>query len=93
MNFELCLSRRVELAWSEAIEMGSVENVEQATQLALDFVRKYYSFAFPMSARKESSRWIVDLDISYFKPSYVRVRIEQGSGAIEDFRVTLGPLL
>ena len=72
--------------------MVSVQSVEQATQLAIDFVRKYYSFAFPMSARKENSKWIVDMDISYFKPSYIRVRIEEGTGAIEDFRVTLGQL-
>lgn len=73
--------------------MVNVQSVEQATQLALDFVRKYYSFAFPMSARKENSKWIVDMDISYFKPGYIRVRIEEGTGAIEDFRVTLGQLL
>ena len=63
--------------------MSSVQSVEQATQLALDFLRKYYSFAFP----------IVDLDISYFKPSYIRVRIEQVTGTILDYKVTLGQLL
>ena len=73
--------------------MVNVQSVEQATQVALEFVRKYYSFAFPMSARKENSKWIVDMDISYFKPSYIRVRIEEGTGAIEDFKVTLGQLL
>ena len=73
--------------------MSNIQSVDQATRVALDFVRKYYSFASPMSARKENSRWIVDMDISYFKPSYIRVRIEEGTGAIEDFRVTLGQLL
>ncbi len=73
--------------------MTNVQTVEQATQLALDFVRKYYSFAFPISARKETSRWIVDMDISYFKPSYARVKILAESGTIEDFKVTLGQLL
>lgn len=73
--------------------MGAVQSVEQATQLALDFVRKYYSFVFPMSARKENSKWIVDLDISYFKPSYIRVQIDVGTGTIQDFKVTLGQLL
>ena len=73
--------------------MTNVRTVEQATQLALDFVRKYYSFAFPISARKETSRWIVDMDISYFKPSYARVKILAESGAIEDLTVTLGQLL
>ena len=73
--------------------MPMVQTVEQATQIAVDFARKYYSFAFPISARKETSRWIVDLDISYFKPNYVRVRIFGETGLVEDFRVTLGPLL
>ena len=73
--------------------MTNVQTVEQATQLALDFVRKYYSFAFPISARKETSRWIVDMDVSYFKPSYARVKILAESGTIEDFKVTLGQLL
>ena len=73
--------------------MTNVQTVEQATQLALDFVRKYYSLVFPISARRETSRWIVDMDISYFKPSYARVKILADSGTIEDFKVTLGQLL
>ena len=73
--------------------MTLVETVEQATQEAVDFVRKYYSFVYPIAARRENSRWIVDLDISYFRPSYVRVRILAETGTLEDFKVTLGPLL
>jgi len=61
-----------------------VQTVEQATQVAIDFLRKYYSFVYPMSARKENS---------YFRPSYVRVKIAAETGALEDFKVTLGPLL
>ena len=73
--------------------MTGIQTVEQATQAAIDFVRKYYSFVYPTATRKENSRWIVDLDISYFRPSYVRVRILAETGSLEDFRVTLGPLL
>ncbi len=73
--------------------MVSVQSLEQATQVALDFVRKYYAFVFPISARREASRWVVDFDISYFKPSYMRVRIQAETGLVEDFKVTLGQLL
>ncbi len=59
----------------------------------MDFVRKYYAFVFPISARREASRWVVDFDISYFKPSYMRVRIQAETGLVEDFKVTLGQLL
>ncbi len=73
--------------------MTLVQTVEQATQAAIDFVRKYYLFVNPIAAKKENSRWIVDLDISYFRPSYVRVKILAETGTLEDFKVTLGPLL
>ena len=73
--------------------MTGIQTVEQATQAAIDFVRKYYSFVYPISTRKENSRWIVDLDISYFRPSYVRVKLLAETGSLEDFKVTLGPLL
>ncbi len=73
--------------------MTTVETVEQATLLAMDFVRKYYSFVYPVAAREENFRWIVDLDISYFRPSYVRVRILAETGTVEDYKVTSGQLL
>jgi len=73
--------------------LTAIKTVEQATQLAIDFVRKYYSFVYPIAARKENSRWVVDLDISYFRPSYVRLSLLAETGTLEDFRVTLGPLL
>ena len=73
--------------------MVVVESLEEATQLALAFVRRYYSFAFPIAAKKEFSCWIVDLDISFLKPSYARVRLQAQTGAVEDFKVTLGQLL
>jgi len=73
--------------------MTAVQSIEQATQIAIEFVRKHYSFVYPMAARKENSRWIVDLDISYFRPSYIRVKIFAESRILEDFRVTSDPLL
>ena len=73
--------------------MTGILTVEQATQAAIDFTRKYYSFVYPVAARKENSRWVVDLDISYFRPSYVRVKIFAETGSLEDLKVTLGPLL
>jgi hypothetical protein len=73
--------------------MSAIQTVEQATQIAIDFIRKYYSFVYPIAAREETSRCIVDLDISYFRPSYVRVKILAETRTLEDFKVTLGPLL
>ena len=60
--------------------------------MALEYVKKYYAFVFPVSAKKEASRWVVDFDISYFNPKYARVKVAE-SGIIEEFKVTLGQLL
>jgi hypothetical protein len=73
--------------------LTAIQTVEQSTQVAIDFVRKHYSFVYPIAARKENSRWMVDLDISYFRPSYVRVKLVAETGALEGFTVTLGSLL
>jgi hypothetical protein len=73
--------------------MVVIASVEQATQLAMEFARKYYSYVFPISTRTENSRWIVDLDISYYKTNFVRLRIDRETGIIEDFKVTHGQLL
>ena len=53
--------------------MTAIQTVEQATQLAVDLVRKYYSFVYPIAAREE--------------------KIFAETGSLEDFKVTLGPLL
>jgi hypothetical protein len=41
--------------------MTAIQTIEEATQIAIDFVRKHYSFVYLMAAKKENSRWIVDL--------------------------------
>ncbi len=73
--------------------MTTIQSVEEATQLAMQFARRYYSYIFPISTKKEHSRWIVDLDISYYKSNFLRLRIDQETGTIEDFKVTHGQLL
>ena len=74
-------------------QMVVVQTVEHATQLAMEFAKKYYSFIFPVSTKRENTHWIVDLDISYYRPSYARLRIFVETGAVEDFKVTPGQLL
>ena len=73
--------------------MTLVQTVDQGIQVAMGLVRKYYSFVYPVATRKENSRWVVDLDISYFRPSYVRVRILAETGTVEHYKVTSGQLL
>ncbi len=73
--------------------MTTIQTVEQATQAAMEFARRYYPNVFPVSTRKVNSQWVVDLDISYWKTSFVRLKIQVETGTIDEFRVTNGQLL
>jgi hypothetical protein len=73
--------------------MSQILTVEHVTELALQFTKKYYAFAFPLSVKKTLFHWIVDLDISYYRPKYMRVWIVRETGIVEDFIVTPGQLL
>ena len=64
-----------------------VRTADQATQIAVAFVNRYYGFVFPIETKKEDHRWIVDLDVSVLRPKYARVRINGDTGAIENFSV------
>ena len=73
--------------------MTTIQTVEQATQAAMEFARKYYPYVFPLSTRRVNSQWIVDLDISYWKTNFVRLKIQVETGTIDEFKVTQGQLL
>ena len=59
----------------------------------MEFARRYYPYVFPVSTRREHSQWIVDLDISYWKTNFVRLKIQVETGTIDEFKVTHGQLL
>ena len=71
----------------------AVNSVEDATRLALEFTRKYYSNAFPVSTRKQNAFWVVDLDVSYYRTNFARLRIDQETGIVEEFKITQSQLL
>ena len=67
--------------------------MEQATQAAMEFARKYYPYVFPVSTRRVNSQWIIDLNISYWKMNFVRLKIQVETGTMDEFKVTHGQLL
>ncbi len=73
--------------------MTTIQNVEQATQAAMEFARRFYPNVVPVSTRRVNSQWIVDLDISYWRTNFVRLKIQVETGTIDEFRVTQGQLL
>ena len=73
--------------------MTTIQTVEQATQAAMEFTKKYYPYVFPLSTRRVNSQWIVYLDISYWKTNFVRLKIQIETGTIDEFKVTQAQLL
>jgi hypothetical protein len=73
--------------------LTTIQTVEQATQAAMEFARKYYTYVFPVSTRRVNSQWVVDLDISYWRTNFVRLKIQVETGIIDEFKVTQAQLL
>ena len=73
--------------------MTTIQTVEQATQAAMEFARKYYLYVFPLSTRRVNSQCIGDLDNSYWKTNVVRLKIQVETGIFDEFKVTQGQLL
>lgn len=67
--------------------MPRVESADEATRIAVDFLKQHYRFVFPHVAKREDSRWIVYVDIAIFGPKFGRVVIEAETGKIVDFKV------
>lgn len=66
---------------------SKVKTADQATQIAVTFVQRYYKFVFPIETKKEDHRWIVDLDVSVFRPKIARVKVSSVTGDVENFSV------
>jgi hypothetical protein len=72
--------------------MGNVESAEQATEIAVDFLKKYYQILQkPLSARLEEGKWIVEVDVGVFHTIAARVVIEADTGKILTYDVPPPP--
>jgi len=63
-----------------------VKSAEEATEIALDFVKKYYPFYHrPIKSVKEDSIWLVEIDVGLVTTIVAKVKIDAKTGNILEF--------
>jgi hypothetical protein len=70
----------------------NIESAEQATEIAVDFLKKYYQILQkPLSARLEQGKWTVEVDVGVFHTLAARVIIDASTGRILTYEVPPPP--
>ena len=66
--------------------MPIIESAEQATEIVLTFLKQHFSWGGrPVSARREDSGWLVEVDIGVFRPRIGQVKLDQETGRIIEY--------
>lgn len=64
-----------------------VNSAEQATEIALSFIKKSYSYTRPGKAAREGDLWIVEIDVGLLQTKIAQVKVDGKTGAITEFSV------
>lgn len=68
--------------------MPKIESADQATEIAVGFLKKYYQILQrPLSAKPEQGKWVVEVDVGAFFTIVAKVTIDAATGTILDYRV------
>ena len=68
--------------------MPKVESDTQATDIAVEFLKKYYQISQrPLNATQEKGKWTVEVDVGAFVERVARVTIDAETGDIASYAV------
>ena len=59
-----------------------VKSAKEATTIATNFLKQYYSFMRPKSASKDNDFWVVEVDVGVITTEIARVRIDASTADV-----------
>lgn len=62
--------------------MPPINSADQATEKAVQFVKKYFAFQQPISARQADGKWLVKINVGIFQEQIATVTIDATSGDV-----------
>ncbi len=69
-------------------EVKEVKYVEQATEIAASFLKKYdYHFIRPIKAVREGDVWLVEIDVGIYTPRIAQSKVDVKTAMILDYMV------
>jgi len=61
---------------------GEVKSAAEATRIATSFLRQYYGFLRPISASRQNSTWIVEVDVGVITKEIAEVKIDASTADV-----------
>ncbi|HZA21811.1 MAG TPA: hypothetical protein VFA32_04275 [Dehalococcoidia bacterium] len=72
--------------------MPKVEAADQATEIAVNFLKEYYRILHrPLMARQEQGKWVVEVDVGVYFAVVAKVTIDAETGTILEYQVPPPP--
>jgi len=62
-----------------------VKSATEATRIATSFLKQYYSFLRPISAKKDNDHWIVQVDVGIVVSQIADVEIDASTADITGY--------
>jgi hypothetical protein len=66
---------------------GEIKSAVDATEVAVNFLKKYRRLARPIKAAREDNKWLVEIDVGPLTEVVARFTIDANSGKILEYHI------
>ncbi|MBI4203127.1 MAG: hypothetical protein HY532_08465 [Chloroflexi bacterium] len=70
-----------------------IASASQATEVAVEFLKRYYPFIAPVKVKKENELWLVQADVGAVTVRLATVVVDAQTGEILSFEAETSPKL
>lgn len=64
---------------------AAILTAEQATERAVEFIKKYYPYVLPVGARQEDDFWMADVDVGVLRTIVIRLKLDRHTGDVIEY--------
>ena len=68
--------------------MADVKTGSEATEIAVTFLGKFYSFPQPSKATKQDDTWVLEVDVGLGRRRTAKVKVDAKTGEIIEYEVS-----
>ena len=67
--------------------MAEVQSTDEATKLALSFIKKHRFFARPLKAVREDNVWLVEINVGLLRTRIAKIKIDAMAATILEYSI------
>ena len=66
---------------------GEVKSAREATEIAVEFIKKYRWYTRPLKAVREGDTWLVEIDVGPIFTAVAEIKVDAKSGDILKYTI------